>query len=341
VEMRLHIVANAVAGNGGFGLAYDGGPSAEIRGNGAWRNRDGAFSGVPSTADNFEADPGFCDAIAGDFHLQTGSPYGPDGRFGLVGAFGVACDASRILVSWASRNRDHHGHESSVETSPAVAGLSEGEAIDDGGRDVAAASDVSSMEQQHNEARTLVALLGNAVFDASRVLISSARVGGARVEERRGSHGLGDINGDGWVDLVVRVAPGRIGPRGVPVVVEALTSDGTRVRGDLPVGARGEDVRSASSVGPNTTLEFAVSPIWPAPSASRATLRFTSPERGSVRIEVYDVAGRRVSVTPMIELAAGEHRVELALPPGSAPGVYRASVVAGERRKTVPWVVTQ
>ena len=60
------------------------------------------LSGQEGLNGNFGADPLFCNATSGDFHLQAGSPCAPPGNTGcgLVGALPVGCDV--LLISHKS-----------------------------------------------------------------------------------------------------------------------------------------------------------------------------------------------------------------------------------------------
>jgi hypothetical protein len=89
---------------------------------------------------------------------------------------------------------------------------------------------------------------------------------------------------------------------------------------DAPVVAAAGGSRLALSVGPN-------------PASGPARIRFDLPETADVRIDVVDVAGRRVLNVPRERRAAGPHDVALDL--GQlAPGVYFVRVEAGPRRET-------
>jgi hypothetical protein len=87
---------NLVAGNGGAGIRVKNLAAHLVHGNNAWANAAGDYRGDPIGADNLSVDPGFCDALAGDWHVQRGSVCAPDGPVGQIGAFGVGCAASRV-----------------------------------------------------------------------------------------------------------------------------------------------------------------------------------------------------------------------------------------------------
>ena len=73
---------------------------------------------------------------------------------------------------------------------------------------------------------------------------------------------------------------------------------------------------------------FALQPVHPNPVRGRATLRFTLDRPGAVRVEVYDLLGRRVAVAADGFRAAGAHTAAFdasALP----EGVYLVRLQAG------------
>jgi hypothetical protein len=87
---------NLVAGNGGAGIRVKNLAAHLVHGNNAWANAEGDYCGDPIDADNLSVDPGFCDPLAADWHVQSGSVCAPGGPFGQIGAFGVGCAASRV-----------------------------------------------------------------------------------------------------------------------------------------------------------------------------------------------------------------------------------------------------
>src|SRR5690606_12613201 len=79
---------------------------------------------------------------------------------------------------------------------------------------------------------------------------------------------------------------------------------------------------------------LALDPVYPNPATGRATLAFTLPAPGPVRVEVFDVVGRRVAVLAEGFRAAGAHT--LAFAPGALPGgvyVCRLTTPAGTRSR--------
>ncbi|HEX5041572.1 MAG TPA: hypothetical protein VFV75_01640 [Candidatus Polarisedimenticolaceae bacterium] len=81
----------------------------------------------------------------------------------------------------------------------------------------------------------IVAVFGSAALDVQEIQPESLHLGGAPiVKDAAGvTHHLEDVNGDGWLDLVVRFAPREIqlGDAERVTVLEGTTLDGRRLRG--------------------------------------------------------------------------------------------------------------
>jgi hypothetical protein len=85
---------NLIAGNTGAGLVMANAYRGSVAFNDAWSNSGGAYNGLASPADsNLTSDPQLCNASAGDFGLHAGSPAGPSGVYGLIGASPEGCNA--------------------------------------------------------------------------------------------------------------------------------------------------------------------------------------------------------------------------------------------------------
>ena len=94
--------------------------------------------------------------------------------------------------------------------------------------------------------------------------------------------------------------------------------------------------------GMRTPLSLA--PPFPSPASAGTTLRFTLAERQpSLRLEVYDIGGRRVATLARGELSAGPHasRWNLLDDRGGRvhPGLYFARLEAGSLRESRRLVV--
>ena len=79
--------------------------------------------------------------------------------------------------------------------------------------------------------------------------------------------------------------------------------------------------------GPTAPAAFRLDPAFPNPFSSATTLAFAVPAAGDVRVEVFDVLGRRVAVLIDGRLPAGAHHVRLDAA-GLPSGVYVARLTA-------------
>jgi hypothetical protein len=70
---------------------------------------------------------------------------------------------------------------------------------------------------------------------------------------------------------------------------------------------------SLVSAGPITVTPDVRLSVYPSPARKRTTIDFQLPRAGSVRVEVFDVAGHRITTLADAYLAAGPHRVEFGL----------------------------
>ena len=75
---------------------------------------------------------------------------------------------------------------------------------------------------------------------------------------------------------------------------------------------------------------------FPRPARAALTVRFALPRASSVRLELFDVAGRRVRTLAAGDFAPGEHRllggVDLAATLGARSGVFFLRLSAGDQR---------
>ncbi len=94
----------------------------------------------------------------------------------------------------------------------------------------------------------------------------------------------------------------------------------------------------ATSLPDAAEATLAVSAAWPNPAAAGWRVALTLPEGGVARVDVFDLAGRRVRSHELPWLGPGPHAVELA--PGGAlrAGLYFARVRCGGATRTVRFV---
>ncbi len=85
--------------------------------------------------------------------------------------------------------------------------------------------------------------------------------------------------------------------------------------------------------GPATPLAFGLDAAYPNPFAETATIGYTLPAPGEVRVSVYDVLGRRVAVLADGPMPAGAHRAVLD-GAGLPSGTYVVRLTAGARSAT-------
>ncbi|HEX8386271.1 MAG TPA: alpha-amylase family glycosyl hydrolase [Rubricoccaceae bacterium] len=92
-------------------------------------------------------------------------------------------------------------------------------------------------------------------------------------------------------------------------------------------------VVTADEGGAEGEAGFSLASVFPNPTAGRATVRYTLPEGADVRLDAYDVLGRRVATLAEGAQGAGAHEASLdasALP----AGVYVLRLTAGSRTTT-------
>jgi FG-GAP-like repeat len=156
--------------------------------------------------------------------------------------------------------------------------------------------------------------------------------------------------------------------RGIPVTVQrssdgaawrplgATTSDGTGLvrwtDRDILAGAEYQyrlqfsENGTASYAGETDVRipapELALSGVLPNPlPEGRFVVQFTLADDGPARLEVVDVAGRRIAGADLHGLGAGSHRVDLGQAARIPPGMYVIRLTAGDRTLTRKAVVTR
>jgi hypothetical protein len=77
-------------------------------------------------------------------------------------------------------------------------------------------------------------------------------------------------------------------------------------------------------------LAFELAPAFPNPFHTRTTLAYTLPEATEVRLEVFDLLGRRVAVLVEDRLPAGRYEAAFQAESGLAAGAYVSRLRAGE-----------
>jgi photosystem II stability/assembly factor-like uncharacterized protein len=123
------------------------------------------------------------------------------------------------------------------------------------------------------------------------------------------------------------------------VVVDMI--DVRQSDGFVVVGTHGNGVYSASVTEiPSSVrtvagqpVNWELSPVYPNPFNSAATIRFTLPEAGTLRLDVYNLLGERVAVLADGRWPAGEHRIRWAAD-GLSSGTYLVRMTVGNQFKT-------
>jgi hypothetical protein len=283
---------NLVAGNAGAGLAVSFPPDGAIRWNDAWMNLGNAYAGFAPGAENLTLDPQFCDALAGDFHVQEGSPCAPSGPYGQIGALGAACEVSRVAIEV-----DPPGH---------------------------AAINLNS------NAPVAVAVLSNPVFDASAVDLGSITFAGAAPSTREPGverPRVEDVNGDGQADLVVtfRARDLHLDPGATVAVLEGQTLTGTRIQGSQTVQVRDGPIRGGSNHPEGLTLAPFLSVSV---NGGLVVLDYALSAPDRVDLAVFDVAGRQVATIVRHFQSAG-HQQAVWDSEGLPSGMYFARLRTG------------
>jgi hypothetical protein len=87
---------------------------------------------------------------------------------------------------------------------------------------------------------------------------------------------------------------------------------------------------------------FALNPAYPNPASSDATISFALPEgyAGAVKLELFDIAGRKVAVPFDDRLSAGEHSISVDTA-NMASGVYLYRLTAGDDSAVKKMVISR
>lgn len=104
----------------------------------------------------------------------------------------------------------------------------------------------------------------------------------------------------------------------------------------------GTGIDDENGADPNAPFAFTLGSSYPNPTADKATVSFALPGgyTGAVKLELYDIAGRKVA-TPLDEsLNAGEHKVDIGTS-NLANGVYLYKLTAGEDTAVKKMVVNR
>jgi hypothetical protein len=275
--------------NDGLGFDVSGPIPVAMQNNDAWSNTLGA--GVPAGPDNLQLDPGLCDALGGDDHVQTASPCAPSGRFGQIGALGVGCDASKIEAALLDRGGERGA--------PARVG--------------------------NDRPLARAAALGSRVVHVGTLDPRSAQLGGlpALATDHEHQPSARDVNHDGQLDLAMWFPGGALAVD--HAALEISTFSGLRERGDVASGIPG---RTPPKVGTGPLEQDErpeafrlLSANFSSPS-SRVEVVLTTTRSGPVTLELFDVTGRRIARHEAVSAAAGPTAVTFTPVTRLQNGVY-------------------
>jgi len=94
-------------------------------------------------------------------------------------------------------------------------------------------------------------------------------------------------------------------------------------------------VTQVAAVEPGASAGLELRGAWPNPASSHLTIGFTLPSDGPARLELIDLAGRRVLARDVGALGAGAHQLDLSREAGALrPGVYSIRLTQGGRALT-------
>ncbi len=104
----------------------------------------------------------------------------------------------------------------------------------------------------------------------------------------------------------------------------------------------GTGVDDEEGNNPNAPFAFTLGSSYPNPTSTNATISFALPDgyAGAVKIELFDIAGRKVATPLDDSLNAGEHNVDISTS-NLANGVYLYKLTAGEDSAVKKMVVNR
>jgi len=132
--------------------------------------------------------------------------------------------------------------------------------------------------------------------------------------------------------------------------VSVLSADGNSVHaagsftlmaGQPSPGFAAFDLSSLIGVEPPRTVGFALNEPRPNPTPRDFAVRFSLPDGAPARLELIDVAGRRINEQDVGSLGAGNHTVPMARGLNLSPGVYLIRLSRGGQSLTTRAVVIQ
>jgi len=110
-------------------------------------------------------------------------------------------------------------------------------------------------------------------------------------------------------------------------------------RGDALGGEVWVDVPTTTGADPGATTAFALRGVQPNPVMDRLVVAFSLSSGDPARLELMDLAGRRVLERQVGSLGAGTHRLDLGGAREFAPGMYFLRLAQGSRSQTARVVI--
>ena len=100
--------------------------------------------------------------------------------------------------------------------------------------------------------------------------------------------------------------------------------------------ACGSSTRTPPSpwTNPPVTTGLDLEGAFPNPAVGALSIAFALPNGGQARLEVFDLAGRKVAAREVGGLGAGRHVVRLAEPGALESGIYLAKLTRGAETRT-------
>jgi hypothetical protein len=157
-------------------------------------------------------------------------------------------------------------------------------------------------------------IFGTETMPARQVDVGSAvvRIGGTHSIVAGGTPRYGDVDGDGREDMTLALTDWS---------VTAEASGGEAVYARWLALGRGyqAEVRSRSVTDvPEGALRPLEARVWPNPGARKASIDYTLPGSGRVRLRIFDLAGREVATLVQSLQTMGRHRADFS----GRPGLY-------------------
>lgn len=238
-----------------------------------------------------------------------------DGRCDLVVGSSLGPGAAPLLVGWQDPDGTYvFANPSDSGALAAIADIGGLETRDLDGDERLEALAVNKMDESWGRLCVLS-------FPAPRDPRSLPRVLTLPLEHYPVALAVADLDGDGRPDL----AAGNLMSRTITVIRNAQGEGTKPTRGFVAQPVAGEEPPPASACAQGLTLEMP----HPQPVIGDLVVSFVLPGPGRGRIDLLDLAGRRMRSCGLSDLTPGPHRQILAAAGTVAPGVYVVRLAFG------------